>query len=377
MHPAQHTYFSKNNTSRSTFVMSLLCMSLLLTACNKQETADSTPSKNQNNVELIAQDLIEVKTGNAVQKTAFTGTIRAVNQSSIQAQVTATATSVNAQVGQRVQKGQVLVRLNNQDNAARLAQAQANRASAQAQANQARLMMERKQRLLNQGFISKAEFEQSRVDYQTQLENVRAQQANVDIAQKADRDGIISSPISGVITQRQVEPGQTVAPGQTIFEIVDPDQLEIQAKVPSDMQADLKTGSKIEYRIQGNPNLLTASISRISPIADQASRQIEFFARPNETITSLSIGSFVDGEILSARQISGQLIPLDTIRDIQNKPYVWAVRQNKIIKVNVDVLEQRYNDNLAIVRGLESSDRISRISFTDADINKTVTLGQN
>ena len=191
-----------------------------------------------------------------MQKTAFTGTIRAVNQSSIQAQVTATATSVNAQVGQRVQKGQVLVRLNNQDNAARLAQAQANRASAQAQANQARLMMERKQRLLNQGFISKAEFEQSRVDYQTQLENVRAQQANVDIAQKADRDGIISSPISGVITQRQVEPGQTVAPGQTIFEIVDPDQLEIQAKVPSDMQADLKTDSKIEYRIQGNQTCL-------------------------------------------------------------------------------------------------------------------------
>ncbi|MFV5492213.1 efflux RND transporter periplasmic adaptor subunit [Acinetobacter sp. ASP199] len=377
MHPAQHTYFLKNNTHRSTFAMSLLCISLLLSACNKQETADPAPPQNQNTVELIAQDLIAVKTGTAVQKTAFTGTIRAVNQSSIQAQVTATATSVNAQVGQRVQKGQVLVRLNNQDNAARLAQAQANRASAQAQANQARLMMERKQRLLNQGFISKAEYEQSRVDYQTQLENVRAQQANVDIAQKADRDGIITSPISGVITQRQVEPGQTVAPGQTIFEIVDPDQLEIQAKVPSDMQTDLKTGSKIEYRIQGNPNLLTANISRISPIADQASRQIEFFARPNETITSSSIGSFVDGEILSARQISGQLIPLDTIQDIQNKPYVWVVRQNKIIKVNIEVLEQRYNDNLAVVRGLESSDRISRINFTDTDINKTVTLSQN
>lgn len=377
MHSAPYILTKKNSkTCRSTFALSLLCLSLLLSACNNKE-AEPTPSQTTQSVELIQQDLVAVKTGNAVQRTTFTGTIRAVNQSSIQAQVTATATSVNAQVGQRVQKGQILVRLNNQDNAARLAQAQANRASAQAQANQARLMMERKQRLLNQGFISQAEYEQSRVDYQTQLENVRAQQANVDIAQKADRDGIITSPISGVITQRQVEPGQTVTAGQTLFEIVDPDQLEIQAKIPSEMQADLKVDSKIEYRIQGNPNLLTAVISRISPIADQASRQIEFFARPNETITSLSIGAFVDGEILSSRQVAGQLIPLDTIRDIQNKPYVWVIRQNKIMKLNVEVLDQRYNDNLAVVRGLEAGDQVSRITFTDADINKTVSVSQN
>ncbi|KGT48364.1 MULTISPECIES: efflux RND transporter periplasmic adaptor subunit [Acinetobacter] len=377
MHSAPYILTKKNSkTCHSTFALSLLCLSLLLSACNNKE-AEPTPPQTSQTIELIQQDLVAVKTGNAVQRTAFTGTIRAVNQSSIQAQVTATATSVNAQVGQRVQKGQILVRLNNQDNAARLAQAQANRASAQAQANQAHLMMERKQRLLNQGFISQAEYEQSRVDYQTQLENVRAQQANVDIAQKADRDGIITSPISGVITQRQVEPGQTVTAGQTLFEIVDPDQLEIQAKIPSEMQADLKVGSKIEYHIQGNPNLLTAVISRISPIADQASRQIEFFARPNETITSLSIGSFVDGEILNSRQIAGQLIPLDTIRDIQNKPYVWVIRQNKIMKLNIEVLDQRYNDNLAVVRGLESGDQVSRITFTDADIHKTVSVSQN
>jgi len=375
MHPAPYTHVF-TRACRSTFTFSLLCTSLLLSACSQQDAEPSSAPTRQN-IELIAQDLVAVKTGSAVQRTTFTGTIRAVNQSSIQAQVTATASSVNAQVGQRVQKGQVLVQLNNQDNAARLAQAQANRASAQAQANQTRVMMERKQRLLNQGFISKAEYEQSRVDYQTQLENVRAQQANVDIAQKADRDGIIRSPISGVITQRQVEPGQTVSAGQTLFEIVDPDQLEIQARVPSDMQADLKVGSKAEYRLQGTPNLLTATISRISPIADQASRQIEFFARPNESITSLSIGSFVEGEILSSREVSGQLIPLDSIRDIQQKPYVWVIRQNKILKVNVDVLEQRYNDNLAVVRGLENNDQISRVSFTDADTNKTVTIGQN
>lgn len=116
------------------------------------------------------------------------------NKSSIQAQVSATATAVTANVGQKVQKGQVLVRLNNQDNAARLAQAQANLASAQAQAELARNLMNRKQRLLNQGFIARVEFEQSQVDYKGQLESVRAQQANVDIAKKLIETVLLLAP---------------------------------------------------------------------------------------------------------------------------------------------------------------------------------------
>ena len=141
---------------------STLCLSLLLCACQKNETEQ--PVQTTNKIELIQQDLVLVKDGFSVAKTAFTGTLRAVNQSSIQAQVTATATAVKAQVGQAVSKGQVLVRLNNQDNAARLAQAQANLSSTQAQASLAKNMMLRKKRLLDQGFISKVEYEQAAVD---------------------------------------------------------------------------------------------------------------------------------------------------------------------------------------------------------------------
>ncbi|MDM1329848.1 efflux RND transporter periplasmic adaptor subunit [Acinetobacter indicus] len=374
MRPAPRISHTSTRFRTPLLGFSTLCLCLLLTACqnSEPEQARSEPET----IELIQDDVVAVQTGDSVSKTAFTGTIRAVQHSSIQAQVTATASTVNAQVGQRVSKGQVLVRLNNQDNAARLAQARANLASTQAQANQARVMMERKRRLLNQGFISKVEYEQSQVDYRAQLENVRAQQANVDIAEKADRDGTILSPISGVITQRQVEPGQTVSAGQTLFEIVNPDRLEIQAKLPSDQQSALKVGQKIEYKIQGNPAQLTATLSRISPIADLASRQIEFFATPNESINSLSIGAFVEGNIVSSNSISGQLIPLDTIQDIQNKPYVWAIRQNKIVRVDIHVLEQRYSDNTAIVSGLQAGDLVSRVKFSPQNEQQPVSISQ-
>ena len=365
---------TKLSHNKKYLTYSTLCLSLLLCACQKNETEQ--PVQTTNKTELIQQDLVLVKDGFSVAKTAFTGTLRAVNQSSIQAQVTATATAVNAQVGQAVSKGQVLVRLNNQDNAARLAQAQANLSATQAQATLAKNMMQRKKRLLDQGFISKVEYEQAAVDYQAQLENVRAQQANVNIAQKPDRDGTILSTISRVITKPEVESGQTVAAGQTLFEIVDPNQLEIQAKLPSDMQAALKVGQKIEYTIQGNPAQLTAVLTRISPVADPASRQIEFFAKPNETINSLSIGSVVEGSILSSTQINGQLIPLDVIQNLKEKPYVWVIRQKKIEKINLVVLEQRYRDNLAVVQGLQPGDLISRIKFNDQDLHQEVIITQ-
>ncbi|EPG6603364.1 efflux RND transporter periplasmic adaptor subunit [Acinetobacter baumannii] len=369
-------------TPSTFFKLSLISLSLILAACNQQEVPKTTASEPKK-IELIPQDLIPVKEGSLAAQTAFTGTIRAVQQSSIQAQVSATATAVTANVGQKVQKGQVLVRLNNQDNAARLAQAQANLASAQAQANLAsaqaqaelaRNLMNRKQRLLNQGFIARVEFEQSQVDYKGQLESVRAQQANVDIAKKADRDGIITSPISGVITKRQVEPGQTVSVGQTLFEIVNPDQLEIQAKLPIEQQSALKVGSSIQYQIQGNSKQLHAILTRISPVADQDSRQIEFFASPKEAIDSLSIGAFINGIILHNDSNQGQTIPLDSIQNLQHDPFVWVIRNQTIQKVKIRVVEQRYNENIALVQGLQSTDQVSRIQFEDSDINKKVTL---
>ena len=375
MHIAQRIAVRFNRHYLPIFLIATISLCVLLSACQKSETENKTIASEK--VELIQQDLVTPQQGSAISKTAFTGTVRAVNQSSIQAQVTATATSVYVKIGDSVQRGQTLLRLNNQDNAARLAQAHANLAATQAQANQARNMMQRKKRLFDQGFISQVEYEQSQLDYRAQMENVRAQQANVDIALKADQDGTITSPIHGVITQRQVEPGQTVAAGQTLFEIVDPNQLEIQAKLPSDLQAALKIGQKIEYQLQGQATIFNAQISRVSPVADLASRQIEFFATPLERLPSLSIGAFVDGYILAKSTISGQIIPLNTIHDIQDKPYVWVIRDRKIARVDITVLEQRYSDNTAVIQGLQNNDLVSRVVFTPDQIQQQVIIQNN
>ncbi len=351
-----------------------LILSCLLMACSQPDAPKTTESKPAM-IELIRADVSSVALGEATGKTAFTGTIRAIDQSSIQAQVSATATQVNAQIGDRVSQGQLLVILNNQDNAARLAQAQANLTSTQAQANLAKSLVNRKKNLYDQGFISKLEYEQSQVDYQGQLANVQAQQANVDIARKANQDGQIFSPISGVITKRQVEPGQTVSLGQTLFEIVNPEQLELQAYLPVEQQNALQVGQNIEYRLQGQPEVLSATVTRISPLADAVNRQIEFFAQPAQHVRSLSIGSFIQGDLIASQGVTGQLIALSSIQSIDRQPYVWVIRQDKIAKVPVKILQQRYAEDLAVVEGLQPNDQISRVPFSEQDIGRRVVIG--
>ncbi len=84
----------------------------------------------------------------------------------------------------------------------------------------------------------------------------------------------------------------------------------------------------------------------------------------------------MEGNILASTQVSGQLIPLDVIQNIKDKPYVWVIRQNKIEKVNLVILEQRYRDNLAVVQGLQNADQISRIKFNDQDIHQAVVINK-
>ena len=98
---------------------SALCCCVFLAACQKPES-EAKPATTSANIELLQQDLVAVQQGTAISKTAFTGTVRAVNQSSIQAQVNATASTVYVKVGDAVQRGQTLVPFKQSDNAARL-----------------------------------------------------------------------------------------------------------------------------------------------------------------------------------------------------------------------------------------------------------------
>ncbi len=375
--------FTKNNfmiDARATTlpIFAILLSSLFIVSCSKQEPITQAKTTVQP-LELIGSDLVKPEYRQLSRNVSFTGTLQAKLRTSIQAETSGTVIQLYANNGDRVNKGQTLLRLNNQDDQARFLQAQANFTAAKAQADLSKNLAERNRRLFQQGYIAEIEYERSKADAQAQRANLDAQQALVTIAKKAANDATVQAPMSGIVSNRQVQTGQTVASGQTLFEIVDTSTLELQGSVPDNNQTNLRVGQTVQYQFAGQSKpVFTTRISRINPIADASSRALLFYADVNNNTGSLNIGNYVQGTITLDGGQYGLVIPNSAIWQEDNQStYVWAVRQQKLVKVNVTILAQDKMTNTALVAGIEPTDQVSLVKVPDEANGRIVTVSNS
>lgn len=375
--------FTKNNfmiDARATTlpIFAILLSSLFIVSCGKQEPVTQAKTTVQP-LELIGSDLVKPEYRQLSRNVSFTGTLQAKLRTSIQAETSGTVIQLYANNGDRVNKGQTLLRLNNQDDQARFLQEQANFTAAKAQADLSKNLAERNRRLFQQGYIAEIEYERSKADAQAQRANLDAQQALVTIAKKAANDATVQAPMSGIVSNRQVQTGQTVASGQTLFEIVDTSTLELQGSVPDNNQTNLRVGQTVQYQFAGQSKpVFTTRISRINPIADASSRALLFYADVNNNTGSLNIGNYVQGTITLEGGEHGLVIPSSAIWQEDNQSdYVWAVRHQKLVKVNVTILAQDKMTNTALVAGIEPTDQVSLVKVPDEANGRIVAVSNS
>lgn len=357
----------------------ILITMALLSGCQpnpNDSTADATAPAPA--LELNQADLVRVREQNLSASTRITGSLHALRQSSLHPQSAAIVQSVLVNNGDPVQKGQVLVTLNDQDNRSRLAQAQANLAQARAQQILSNSIRDRNVQLYQKGFISEIELERSKADATAQQEQVNAQRALLQISEKAIQDSILRAPLSGVVSNRQVEVGQTVAGGQSLLSIVDPNSLELQALVNADAQAALQVGQPIMFHVQGLPEQqFQATIQRIAPLADPSNRSLTVYASVDNPKQQLRAGLFVEGTLRYGKVERGVVLPKTSIqnKDASNpSDYVWVIRANQIQKQPITIQSIDPVSELALVQGLPADSQVVRIALAQGAQGRAVKI---
>ena len=192
--------------STSSFFAGLLCAAGLL----------AVPVLAADGATAIATALVERRTVDATY--AAQARIEAVREVTLTAQIAGRVTRVGADAGDSVRRGQMLVTLDAREAAGT---AQANAASlAQAQAAAARA-----RELFAQKFISRAALDQAEAAWKAAQGAASASDATLTHAQMA-------SPISGLVAERHIEPGELASPGTPLLTIFDPAGLCVVASVP-------------------------------------------------------------------------------------------------------------------------------------------------
>jgi RND family efflux transporter MFP subunit len=272
-------------------------------------------------------------------------------------------TEVRVNVGDRVQKGQVLARISDATVAAELLGSRAAVAEAEAMLVEAKSNGERGRQLKATGFISAQQLNRYVAAEETAQAQLQAARARMQANQLRLDQTIVRAPDSGVISARTATLGSLAQPGQELFRLIRGSRLEWRAEVSAADLGKLKPGD-VATLTTPNGARVKGRVRMIAPTVNPQTLNglVYVDLPPDEAADAMRAGSFARGEFELGRTRSMSL-PQSAVLLRDGFAYVFQllgenkVAQNKVTQVKVGV-GQRRGDQIEIVSGITPDTRV-------------------
>src|SRR5437870_9295770 len=301
----KHSVFKGHQ--RSLIVIGLLGGCLMAGGCSKQAVKD--PRLQSPRVEVF-----KAEAAGSISRT-FTGIVAARVQSDLGFRVGGKILERSVNMGQRVQKGQMLMRLDPVDLKLSLAAQQANVEAARAKYTQAKADEARYAALVKSGAVSHQEYDQAHATLDSAKAQLEAAEAQAKVSGNSSEYAVLLADADGVIVRTLSEPGQVVAAGQTVIQLAHDGPREALINLPEGVRPGL--GTTASARLYGQEQMYQASLRQLSDAADPASRTFEARYVLEGEAASAPLGSTVT-IMLVTKQNSGDKsvrVPVGAIHD--------------------------------------------------------------
>jgi RND family efflux transporter MFP subunit len=287
------------------------------------------------------------------------GSLAPEREAQIRAQIGGTVLQTAVEAGQRVSDGALLVRLDDAAVRDMVLSARSAVASAQAGAEVASRNFQRSETLLKAGAIAERDAESARQQNtaaQASLANARAQLAN---AEKQLSNTVVRAPVAGIVGQRAVSAGDVVSVGGLLVTVVDPTSMRVEASVPAEQLSSIRVGAPVRFRVSGyGDRQFEGRITRVSPVADPATRQVPIIASIPNSGNTLVGGLFAEGRVASDAH-EGIVVPLNAVDQRGVAPQVLRLRNGRAERVTVDLgLQDAAAETVEVRSGIAVGDTL-------------------
>ncbi|RJO73209.1 MAG: efflux RND transporter periplasmic adaptor subunit [Myxococcales bacterium] len=319
----------------------ILIVSLATAACSKPPQAQAVADPQQKPLEVEAAAVVREAIETRID---VTGTLAAWEESVLAIEVEGRIGQVLADLGDRVRKGSVLLRISSEEYELKATQANVELSSAQAD-------FDRAQKLVAQGFSSQQE-----IDDVTRRLDLAV--ATLKLAKKKLDDTSLRAPFDGVIAERMVSPGEYARSGSACFRLAQDVPLKFKADVPERHSLDVHAGDPIQAfpaPLAGKP--LAGKVTRVGPSVAQQNRSFVIEAQVENPDGAAKPGTFARATLLTAQTEEVLTIPETAVIEFAGNPRVFVVEDGKARERVIETGGKRL-DRVIVTKGLKEGEKV-------------------
>lgn len=340
----------------------LLVIYLNINSCGKNGQSKDLDKKE---ITAIPVEISTTEIGDIAAVFSGTATLEAENEATVVAKAPGVVKQILVEEGHYVKEGQILAKLDDEQQLYRLNQAKAN-------LNKLHNEFERSKGLFEKNLISADAFDKVKFDFE-------AAKASYDLAELDLKYSAIRAPINGVVSNRYIKVGNMIQLNQETFRITDFDPLNAILFVPERHLNKLAKNQKVKITVDALPNFsFEGIIDRISPVVDPQSGTFKVTAIVQDPENKLKPGMFGRVNIIYDVHAKTLLVPKEAVMTEDRESSVFVIqdtialrRMVKIGYINTTHLEitdgLRVGDTVVTIgqASLKDSARVEIITNTE------------
>ncbi|MEO6227845.1 MAG: efflux RND transporter periplasmic adaptor subunit [Thermomonas sp.] len=326
-----------------------------LAACGKGGEANKLPP-------LADVATFEVAPAGTSSGHGWDGVIEAVRRADLSAQTAGRVTSVDVDVNARVAAGTVLLRISavEQDAGANTARAQLR--AAEASAVEAQQNYQRFAALAAGQYVSRAQVDQTRAARDAAVAARDAARAQLAQAAQQAAYTVVRAPFAGVVARRDVEPGESVSPGQPLLSVYAPGALRIEVAVPQTRAEAIRGDPRAHVLLPGGRQVVPARVI-VFPVADVATHSVNVRIELPDLDLAPAPGTTAkvvfDADASAAGSTGAMLhIPASAVAQRGELSGVYVRQGNRLLLRQLRLGSQA-GDMVEVISGLNAGDKVA------------------
>lgn len=294
----------------------------------------------------------------AVPKTVrLTGSLRGAQESKLSPNASGRIIDVNVDVGSRVKKGDILMKLDTRAAALTVSEMSSQAELARTRRENAKRECERASKLVDAGAISRSEYEKQADQCKTTDIEVRAAEARASQAAQTLGDGTVRAPFDGVVAERLVEPGEYVRADTAILRVAKVETLRLAIEVPEAFVAAAEPGKTVTFGVAAFPGRTwTTTIDRKGVAVRASSRDVVVEALVDNKDGALLSGMFATVD-LAVSESNAAVIPKSSVFEVGGKAYVFVDAEG-VAEQRVLQLGPAVGDHYSVKRGVKPGESV-------------------